>query len=400
MFAPKQRKIVGIALIGLGLLLHLIPLFPAGWIVFVGCEMAGVGFLLQGKIAKLTAKTLQRLTAWIKRHERCFIPLMLLGGLSGDVIQYSALDIREKFILQAVYVIVATGGLLLITHPQDFTNRALKTLKAIAPFLHQFAVGGLLSTSLLFYWFSGDVSVTWPILLIVALFMLSNEFLREHFLRPGVQVGVLSFSMFSLLSILFSFVFNSLEPMVFVEAGIASLGFMFIFVLLLARVSNLSARLKPMMVTITAVFALMNISYFLHIIPPIPLSIRAAGIYHNVVRVNNDYVLTGENETWLDKLIPGQTLHVSAADSLYAYTAIFAPAELSTTIVHEWQYYADSKNKWLTEAAISFPMVGGRDEGYRGYTTKSHLIPGTWRVNVETTRGQILGRINFQVVNP
>jgi hypothetical protein len=42
--------------------------------------------------------------------------------------------------------------------------------------------------------------------------------------------------------------------------------------------------------------------------------------------------------------------------------------------------------------------VGGRDGGFRGYSFKKNIQPGTWRVDVETAEGLLLGRIGFEVV--
>jgi hypothetical protein len=42
-------------------------------------------------------------------------------------------------------------------------------------------------------------------------------------------------------------------------------------------------------------------------------------------------------------------------------------------------------------------IAGGREAGYRGYTTKSKLDPGEWRVDVETKDGRVIGRIGFHV---
>ncbi len=44
------KKIFGIFLVILGLILHLIPLFPAGWIVVIGLELLGIRLLVQDKI--------------------------------------------------------------------------------------------------------------------------------------------------------------------------------------------------------------------------------------------------------------------------------------------------------------------------------------------------------------
>ncbi len=230
--------------------------------------------------------------------------------------------------------------------------------------------------------------------------MLGNELVRKWFLRPTVQVGVLAFSVFSLLSIFFSHLFHSLDPVVFLLGGAASLLFMFLFVFLLVRVGQLPDKRLTMLLTIASVYALMTAAYFRNIIPPIPLAIREAGIYHNLTRAGGEYVLEGEQETWTQRLIPGQVIDADTGDVLYAYTAIFAPTDLTTTIVHNWQFYDADARQWNTVSTLPFSITGGRDGGYRGYSRKSSLATGKWRVSVETTRGQVLGRINFTVVRP
>jgi len=43
------RKPIGVFLVVLGLILHLIPLFPAGWIIVLGLELIGVRILFRDK---------------------------------------------------------------------------------------------------------------------------------------------------------------------------------------------------------------------------------------------------------------------------------------------------------------------------------------------------------------
>ena len=49
----KFKKPLGFFLVILGLILHLIPLFPAGWIVVLGLELIGIRILLEDKIKSL-----------------------------------------------------------------------------------------------------------------------------------------------------------------------------------------------------------------------------------------------------------------------------------------------------------------------------------------------------------
>ncbi|MCK4893685.1 MAG: DUF2914 domain-containing protein, partial [Calditrichia bacterium] len=58
----------------------------------------------------------------------------------------------------------------------------------------------------------------------------------------------------------------------------------------------------------------------------------------------------------------------------------------------------DSKSgQWLTTDRLKYIVVGGRKAGYRGYTYKRHVVPGEWRVDVQTDDGQTLGRITFEI---
>ena len=41
-------------------------------------------------------------------------------------------------------------------------------------------------------------------------------------------------------------------------------------------------------------------------------------------------------------------------------------------------------------------IAGGRDGGYRGYSLTT-VNSGNWRVNIETERGQLIGRVKFKV---
>ena len=76
---------------------------------------------------------------------------------------------------------------------------------------------------------------------------------------------------------------------------------------------------------------------------------------------------------------------------------MFAPTDFGTEIVHLWQYFDNNNKKWINSSRIKFPIVGGALRGYRGYSFKTNVTPGAWRVDVATLRGQVIGRVNFKV---
>ena len=76
---------------------------------------------------------------------------------------------------------------------------------------------------------------------------------------------------------------------------------------------------------------------------------------------------------------------------------MFAPIQLKTNVVHRWRRYDETAGTWRTESTVRFPIVGGREGGYRGYSTKSQPANGRWRVDIETPDGLLIGRVAFSV---
>jgi hypothetical protein len=65
-------------------------------------------------------------------------------------------------------------------------------------------------------------------------------------------------------------------------------------------------------------------------------------------------------------------------------------------VSHIWSHRTE--HGWIATDRIGFEISGGREGGYRGFTGKSGITPGKWRVEVQTERGRVLGRIDFTVI--
>ena len=94
-----------------------------------------------------------------------------------------------------------------------------------------------------------------------------------------------------------------------------------------------------------------------------------------------------------------ESIHIIAGDPLFAYTAVFSPALFNFPIVHEWQYYDQTKKIWVATSRIKLAITGGSDGGWRTFSEITPHSAGAWRVNVETTSGAVIGRIDFTVIN-
>jgi hypothetical protein len=61
-------------------------------------------------------------------------------------------------------------------------------------------------------------------------------------------------------------------------------------------------------------------------------------------------------------------------------------------------YWKDPARGWTQHDEIPIRIVGGREQGFRGYGMKSKYQPGEWKVLVETTDGREIGRVYFDLV--
>jgi len=339
----------------------------------------------------------QRLKFLFEKYERVLMPVTLLVGVTVDFLTFRAIELNTAFLVLGVYVVLAGIAITLLNRKED-ASRISTFLRLGASFVLQFSFGALLSASLIFYWFSGALSVSWPLLLLFAVLMATNEVFRHYYLKPLIQLSVYFFVTYSVSTLVLPSLLQSLEVGVFVLSGIVSLVFISVFVFLLSHwFDTVRAQRLPIFISTLTIFAFMNAFYFFDLIPPIPLSLRDATVAHAIKPTSQGYVLALEEENWMDQLLPGQTIHVQGGKPIFVYSAIFAPTTFHTTIFHQWQFFDERQNKWIDKDRLSFSIKGGRDGGYRGYSRKNSVELGKWRVNIETERGQTVGRVRFNV---
>ncbi len=335
-----------------------------------------------------------------RRYERVLLPATLFFGFVVDYVTFKHIQVSTSLAVLLVYFVLA-GVAIAFMHYYDADparSERLRFARLAVPLVIQYTFGALLGASFVFYWYSASFSTSWPFIAIIALLMVSNEALRRHVERGVVQLSVYYFITFSFFSVSVPYLFAGLGSRLFLLAGLASLAFMYLYTGFVSVARQELRKQRPLILQAAfGIFVVMNALYFSNIIPPIPLSLREAGAYHEVRRSNGGYILRGEHETIRDRLVPGQATHLGPRERLYVYTAIFAPADLRTSIYHQWYYYNESTGVWEKRDRLSFAITGGRREGYRGYSVKSNVAPGKWRVSVETDRGQVLGRTTFRV---
>ncbi len=358
---------------------------------------------------------LDRFRTFFKKYERYVSPVTLACGFTFDNLTLRQIDVfYSNFVLISYLFVSASSIMLLNIHESRRLTRGQEkrseTIHAVSVFMMQFCLGGLFSASFLFYSRSGSIIESWPFLLMIVGYIAGNEILRKNYIQLTFQISVFFTALFSYLIFFLPVVLGKMNDSIFLLSGISALMItgVFIYILSWFAPKQVGQSAPTLLLAVGGLFALINALYFTNLIPPIPLALKQEGIYSSVTKLaDGTYQTVAENQpsTLLPSGIfglfaPTPTIHVAAGASLYALSAVFAPADLTTDIVHQWQEYNGDTKQWVTVATIDLGISGGRRNGFRTFSEEGNIYPGLWRVNVQTPRGQLLGRLSFNVAVP
>ena len=336
----------------------------------------------------------------MKHH---FMTLSFLIGFALDNLTLNRIDQPIDQVILAWYVLLAMGSTIALyaAAAHKLPEKILGRTRRWAPYIMQYAFGGLLSGMLIFYGRAGSWDASWPFMLIILVAIFGNEMIHDRTTRLIYNLSILFVGLFSYVVQAIPVFTGWMGPWVFVGSGLLALMIMYGFLRVLLRVipNFMGLHMKAVIFTIGAVFIGFNFLYFTNIIPPIPLSLKEVGIYHSVVRFGNgDYQVTYEPGPWWRFYEPvSRTIHPAAGENVFCFARIYAPGLLKTEVMHVWEYKNPKTGKWEEHAHLPYPISGGNLSGYRGYTLISNYQSGTWRCSVETTRGQVLGREVFTI---
>ncbi len=263
----------------------------------------------------------------------------------------------------------------------------------------QFCFGGLFSSYVIFYFKSASFSRTLFFFLILLLLWIGNEFLKQRLKDPVLLAVLYCFCLFSFLAFSLPVITARVNACIFLLAGFISLFVSLTLFSLGLRTENgeWRRRMAPLAAWICSTFLAVNILYFANLIPPVPLALKFGGIYHQVTRTSAGYVVKYVPPPWYRFWRKwDDPFYFSRGESVYCYTAIFAPRGIRVPVHHVWSLKISGE--WVKTDRIGFQISGGRDVGYHWYTAKTGISPGEWRVEVQTERDQTIGRLDFTVL--
>ncbi len=353
----------------------------------------------------LPVSPLQRFKRYYETHEESLNIAAFVGGFLFDVVTLERIDSWLVIGQQVLYLGLIAVILLQMFFAEGKPVPDLHALPAVKRWYYEyrsalvhFLLGTLLSLYALFFFKSSSLFVSFAFMIGLVVLLIANESKRLKGLGLSFK-----FALFSLCVLSFS---ASVVPIFVGSVGLV----VFLLSMLVACVPmavinrririHAPARARQARRQILVPFGLVLIAflslYMFRLIPPVPLSLPFIGVYHNVERSADAFLLSHERPFWRLWHHGDQYFLAQPGDRLYVYFRVFSPTRFADQVLMRW-YWKDGRGKWWLQDSIPIAIVGGREQGFRGYGVKSNYQPGDWKLQVETTDEREIGRIYFTI---
>ncbi len=340
---------------------------------------------------------------FLHRHENVVPPTLFFGGVTWDALTLQRIDALLDNLILGFYLVLLGGCVVLATldHNDRPIARPFQKLGTWAPGAIQFLSGGLFSAYVIYYTRSASLTTASLFLLVLVALLVANEIIWSRLWSTYVLIGVYFLAVFCYFTFFMPTVLGTMGVGVFLTSGFVSAGLVIGLALYLDshNVFDGTGAFLGAVGVVLGLLGVLILFYVNHWIPPVPLALQKGGVYHDVDRTDEAFVLHYETPPWYRPwTADSDPFYRTPNDSVHCFTAVFAPTALQTQVYHHWQYYDETRETWVDTDRIGYRVVGGRRRGYRGVTFKQHVHPGEWRVTVETADRRPIGRIRFDVV--
>jgi hypothetical protein len=342
-----------------------------------------------------------RALKYYETHELRFTLGFFLGGFIFDVFTLAAID--DPFSIGQQLIYLGIMGFILsydFIHGEEAELQGgpvfIRRFWAYRQLLLHFILGSLLSIYSLFFLKSASFFSSAIFVLFLLALMVGNELksVQKSGLDSKIALYVICvFCFFSMLiPILLGFVGRGPFLLSLLATGLYLWG---MYRLLRGRVGTIILR-RRLLAPGAVVAATFTVFYLIGWIPPVPLSATKMGVYHRIEKVGDAYRLYHEKPWWKFWRSGDQEFRAEPGDKIFFFVSVFSPARFEDSVYLRWSQYSERQG-WQGTDRIPMQVRGGREGGYRGFTTKANFTPGDWRVSVETSDAREIGRMYFTV---
>ena len=348
---------------------------------------------------------IHRLKLYYERNERSVTVLSFVAGFLFDIVTLGRIDSWLSIGQQVVYLVVIATALTQMFLEQGGPQLELDKMFFFKRWYYQyrtaivhFLFGSLLNLYTIFFFKSSSLLVSFSFLAFLVLLLVANESKRFKSLGLPFKFGMLSLCVLSFFAYVVPILVGSIGLLVFLSSmPVGCLPLIGLGWWVRARAPQLFplAR-KQIHLPLSLVLLGFFILYYFRVIPPVPLSIPFIGVYHSVERTEQGYRLGHERPQWRFWHNGDQDFVARPGDKVYVFFRIFSPTRFSDQVLMRW-YWKDGARGWTLQDSIPIKIVGGREQGFRGYGFKSNYQPGAWKVQIETTDAREIGRVYFDL---
>ena len=347
---------------------------------------------------------IERLKLYYSRNEGRVAAAFFAAGFVFDMVTVGRIDSWLTIGQQALYLLVVTVALVQMLleqgepprEPVSFAPKRwyYQYRNAIVHFL----MGALLSLYAIFYFKSSSLLVSFGFLGFLVVLLLANEVKRIQSLGLPFKFALLALCFLSFAAYVVPILVGSIGLGMFLASMVAGAVPLAVAAWGIRRTAPAKFPLarRQILVPLGCVMIGFLGFYLFRLIPPVPLSIPFIGVYHQVERTEAGYKLSHERPAWRLWHNGDQNFVAQPVDKVYVFFRVFSPARFADQVQVRW-HWKDPVRGWTLQDSIPIRIVGGREQGFRGYGMKANYQPGEWKVHVETTDGREIGRVYFDL---
>lgn len=339
--------------------------------------------------------------SFFDRHHHVLSPILFVFGFFIDLLTLTQVDLFYDNLVILIHLTSVSVSIFLLhlaKRDQVFPE-PVEWMMRIAPYTLVISFGSILSGYVIFYTKSASILASWPFLLGLYLLFLGSEIIFKRVQDSYFQLGMWYAAVFSFCIFFIPVVVRMIGPWIFILSSVVSIVLALLYLLLIAWADHaLRPQLPTLKTMVLGICGFFMILYFNNIIPPIPLSMKQSGIYHEMYRddAQNLIGVTHDNE-WDDIFDLTRDVFLVPGEKLFAYNSVYAPRSVETELKHVWEYQNEDST-WTEYATVPYHISGGRKDGFRWFTYVTPDRGGIWRVRTTTEYGQEVGRILFKII--
>lgn len=340
---------------------------------------------------------------YLKSNQKYAPLFFFIAGFIWDGLTLGRIDRMYDVIILCSHISLLTISLYLfnVVDLEKSERKFVKKYGDYLPLAIQFFLGGLSSAYVIYFSRSVSLSKTVAFFLILLLLFIANEFLRKRISNKYLQFGFYFFVNFIFFSLFIPIILSEMNTTIFLISGFISLLSTALLIVIVYK-SNVFVRAEiiktKMLGLILSIYIIINLCYFLKLIPPVPLALDQGLVAYDIQKENGHYKVTYEVDEWYYFWKDHKTDFIKQANKpVYVFTSVFAPTDLKKKIYHRWKWFDTEKDDWKVIEDIGFHIIGGRDNGFRGYTYKNNIWKGDWKVEVITEEELVIGVVGFNI---